>query len=77
MDESKVYTILLEIHKQMGVISSDISKVEIDLKEHMRRTAVVEANIEALNRSYYRLQGAFGLVSLLATCAAIYHYVFR
>ncbi len=74
MDENS-YKLLLAIHKEMGIISSDVAKIEVDVKEHMRRTAIAEGNIEVLHRAYYRLQGAFALVSFIATVTAIYHYL--
>lgn len=84
MDENqtKVFTILLEISDKIGTIRSDIGKIEGDLKEHIRRTAVAESRLDkvdeklsTLQKSYYMVQGAITLVSIIGVLAAIYAHL--
>jgi regulator of replication initiation timing len=86
MDETKVFELLINIHKEIGVIKSDISKIETDLKEHMRRTAVAEDRIEAterqlgkkiasLQKAHYMVQGALAFIGLIGVIAAIYNHL--
>lgn len=90
MDENqaKLFTLLIDIHDKIGTIRSDISKIETDLKEHMRRTAVAEDRIEAaerelskkiavLQKGHYMVQGAILLLSLLGIVAGIYNHISR
>lgn len=86
MDEP-VYKLLLEIHKEMGIIKSDIAKMEVDLREHMRRTAVAEdridrlsekhsAEITKLQKGHYMVQGALALITLIGVIVSIYTKLF-
>jgi regulator of replication initiation timing len=85
-DQAKIFTLLIEIHEKIGTVRSDISKIETDLKEHMRRTAVAEDRIEAterqlgkkiasLQKAHYMVQGALAFIGLIGVIAAIYNHL--
>lgn len=80
MDEKTVLEMLINITKDIGVIKADTAETKVGWHEHMRRTANLEGKFEALDqrtdkheRLFWMAAGALALVSLLGTCAAIYH----
>lgn len=82
MDDAKVYTLLLEMYKELGVIKSDVTKIEANLAEHMRRTAIAENRLDktdkkyaSLQKSYYMVQGALALVTIIGVVAGIYNHL--
>lgn len=85
-DQAKIFTLLIEIHEKIGTVRSDISKIEADIREHIRRTAIAEARIEAaereltskiaiLQKGHYMVQGALALLSIIGVVAAIYSHL--
>lgn len=71
--------ILLSVHKDMTVLKADMAETKVGLKEHMRRTAINEANSEhnrtqilSIQRQVWMVQGALAFVSFLALIAGIY-----
>lgn len=82
-DQAKIFELLINIHKEIGIVQSDIAKIEADLREHMRRTAIAESRIEAteralskkiegLQRGHYMVQGALALIAIIGTLVGIW-----
>jgi hypothetical protein len=85
-DQTKLFTLLIDIHDKIGTVRSDISKIEADIREHIRRTAIAEARIEAaerelsskiatLQKGHYMVQGALALITLIGVIAGIYSHL--
>lgn len=41
--------LVLEIHRDMGVVISQMAAIKEDVKEHMRRTAILETEVKYLH----------------------------
>jgi hypothetical protein len=66
--------ILLDLHKDMGIVKSEVSAIKVDLKEHMRRTALLEASLEKVKIDVTLAKGAIGLLGVLATIVSVLKY---
>lgn len=73
---------LIQINKDVAILSSHTEKVNSNLEEHMRRTNNLEGRMEVINttlgkheRLFWMGAGAVTLLTLLGACAAFYHNV--
>lgn len=57
--------ILLEMQKEMGVISAHVSEIKADVREHMKRTAILETEVKFLHRQAWVLYGVLLAVGTL------------
>jgi hypothetical protein len=65
MDEKKIVTeILLDIHKDVGALCIDVAAVKADLREHMKRTAMLETEIKWLHSQVWLAKGAIAFIAL-------------
>lgn len=69
MDELK--TDIRDIKNNVAEIKITLAKQHVSLEEHMRRTAILEAQLEPLKEHVAMTGGAMKLLALLATVAAI------
>lgn len=75
---NKVEDILLKLLDQQADIKAHMAEVKADLREHMRRTSILEVEIanlrgqdEKLHRQVYLVHGGLGLVALVGTIVGI------
>lgn len=64
--------LLFKMHEDLSVIKQDQSAIKVDLKEHMRRTAVIETEVKYLHKQIFIAHGAISFVSFVAILAGIY-----
>lgn len=62
---------IIEIHRELSVMVSDIAAIKVDLKEHIRRTNLHEIEIKYLKKHLYYAQGAIGLIMALGTLLGV------
>lgn len=60
-----------DIYEVLLPMKSDIASMKSDLKEHMRRTAMLEADVGVLKRGQWMFLGGITLLTVIATVAAI------
>lgn len=67
------------VHDKLDLIAADISSIkeiqvkhEENLKEHMRRTALLEKEVKPIVKHVAMVKGAGVLLSILAVVAGIY-----
>jgi hypothetical protein len=70
-----IQELLLSVHKDVTKLAADMQAVKVDLKEHMRRTAMNEVAIEYNRKNIYLAQGAVALVGFLATIATVWNRI--
>lgn len=76
MDNNElVKDILLDLHKSSAVVQSDIAAMKADLKEHMRRTHILEATQEILKRDVNMAKGAVALLTFSSVVLGILKYL--
>lgn len=63
--------LVIEIHKEMSVMVSDIAAIKVDLKEHIRRTNLHEIEIKYIKKHLYYAQGAIGLIMALGSILGV------
>lgn len=66
--ENKVDT----IKDHLGSMDATLQGQHISLKEHMRRTELLEKQVEPIKKHVDMMTGALKLLGVLATIAAIY-----
>ena len=64
--------LLLKMHEDLSIVKQDQAAVKVDLKEHMRRTAVIETEVKYLHKQIFIAHGAISFISLIALIASIY-----
>lgn len=62
---------ILEIRDRLSGIESRLTQYNTLLKEHIRRTELLEKDVAPIKRHVYMLQGGASLLALLALIAAI------
>lgn len=70
-DAELLKEILLDINKEVGKASADISAIKTDLREHMRRTAILETEIKWLHRQVWIAHGAILFLGFLGALIAL------
>lgn len=67
----RIETKLDDTNEKLGSIDSTLAAQHISLKEHMRRTAMLEKELKPIQKHVSMVQGALKLVSIIAMLAAI------
>lgn len=60
-----------DVSDHLSSIDVTLKGQHITLKDHIRRTALLEQDIKPIKRHVYMVQGALALITLLATIAGI------
>jgi hypothetical protein len=60
-----------DIYDVLLPMKADMAAMKTDLKEHMRRTAMAEADIQNLKRGQWMFLGGITLLTIAATVATI------
>lgn len=60
-----------DVSDHLAAIDGTLKGQHITLREHIRRTELLEAAIIPIKRHVYMIQGAGALIALLATIAAL------
>lgn len=64
METKLLHEIVVSMHRDVSIIAADIAGIKADVKEHIRRTAIAETQIERLQKGMYQAQGAIALITL-------------
>lgn len=59
--------VMLKIHQDMAIIQTDITAIKEDLKEHMRRTALLEGELKAVTKRVNLAHGAIIAIPAILT----------
>lgn len=54
--------ILLDVSKDQAVIKADIAAMKVDLKEHIRRTNILESKVAWVNKQIWMFYGALSIL---------------
>lgn len=71
MDDQRLEEKLDKMADHMAEMNVTLGKQSIILEEHIRRTDLLEKKIEPIEKHVHRVEGAFKLIGLIATLAAI------
>jgi hypothetical protein len=73
-----------EIENKIDRISDRLSKIEkhiavynMELKSHIKRTAILESKVDPLQKLQYKFAGALGLLSFLAILLTIVEIILK
>lgn len=75
MDDTRLNRIenkLDRVSEHISSIDSTLAAQHVSLKEHMRRTALLESDMKPVKRHVIAVNGIFKLIGLLATLGAGY-----
>lgn len=61
-----------DLDDQLATISTTLSAQHVSLKEHIRRTAVIEDELKPIRRHVYMINGALILLAALAGSEIVY-----
>jgi regulator of replication initiation timing len=75
--DQEIFELLLDLHKEVAIIRADQGSMKEDLREHIKRTALLEAELKRLHdqdigwlkKNVYLAYGAIGFISF---CIALY-----
>lgn len=72
MDDNELMKeILLDVHRGMGILGNDVAAMKADLREHMKRTAILETEIKWIHRQIWIAHGAIALFGVIGTAAGV------
>ena len=77
MSTDRIEAKLDSIQKDIGQINATLAAQHIEIKEHIRRTELLESRVEPIETQLTRLGGAFWALSGLAALAGIINAVFH
>jgi hypothetical protein len=64
-----------EVYDVLLPLRAEVSSIKTDLREHMRRTAMLEAQVDSLRKGQYMAIGAISFLTVVATVVSILKYV--
>ncbi len=70
-DKALVYDILKSTHQGVIETKADIKYIKEDLKEHMRRTAVLETELKFIHGKVNMARGAIAVLAVLLSIAGV------
>lgn len=65
------------ISEKIGSIDTTLAAQHVSLKEHMRRTSLLEEDMKPIKKHVHHVHGALKLIGLIATIAGIIEIVFQ
>jgi hypothetical protein len=65
IEEIKVVDLLMDIHKEMAVISANQAAMKADLKTHIKRTDLLEDEVKRLWKLVWLFVGALTILPVL------------
>lgn len=65
------FKLILELHKESAIIREVMAEVKADLREHMKRTAIIETELKWLHRQIWIAHGAIGLIGIIGGLAGL------
>lgn len=71
MDNSQL-EIILDIHKELSIMREHMGEVRADLREHIKRTAIIETEVKFLHKQIWLAHGALALLTLVGTVIVVY-----
>jgi len=71
MDENRVYNKLDKIEERLGSIDVTLIEQHISLREHIKRTNLLEKKLEPVEKHVIMVQGGLKFVGIIATLTAI------
>ena len=74
-DDKRLERIEVKIDKlsdHLGSIDSTLSAQHVSLKDHIRRTEILEENIVPIRRHFDMVKGALALITIIGTIVAIW-----
>jgi len=74
---TRIETKLDDLSDHLSSIDSTLSAQHESLKEHIRRTALLEEDIKPIKVHVNRVEGALKLITLMAAIAAVIELVHR
>ena len=57
--------LLLDMHQQTGIIREHIAGIQTDIKEHIRRTNIIEAELKWVQRQIWVAHGAILIIGAI------------
>ncbi len=64
-NSNEQFKLILELHKESAIIRETMAEVKADLREHMKRTAIIETELKWLHRQVWIAHGAIGLIGII------------
>ena len=61
--------LLLSIFEQNAIIREHIAGIQSDVKEHIRRTNIIESELKSVQRQVYIAHGAIAFIMFIAALA--------
>lgn len=71
-DMQFIHDMLVKLDIRMDSVDQTLVKHDMNLQEHMRRTAMLEEELKPVRRHVYMVQGVGAFLGLLAIAATIY-----
>ncbi len=68
---SRIETKIDDISDHLSSIDQTLAAQHVSLKEHIRRTTLLESDVAPIKKHVNRVEGALKLLTLIATIAAI------
>lgn len=66
-DNELMKEILLDVHRGIGILGNDVAAIKVDLREHMKRTAMLETEMKWIHKQIWIAHGAIIVVTMLGS----------
>lgn len=71
-DMQFIHDLLIKLDSRLDSVDSTLVKHDENLKEHMRRTELLEAEFKPVRKHVHMVQGVGAFIAILALLATIY-----
>lgn len=72
MDNRNDIELLLDLHKELAVTREHMAEVRADLREHIKRTAIIETELKFIHKQIWLAHGAVALLGILGTIISVF-----
>lgn len=70
-DDTRVVDLILDIHKDLAVMTAHMAEIKADMRTHIKRTDQVEVEVKYLHKQINLAHGAIALVGFAITLYAV------
>lgn len=58
--------LLLDVHRDISVINATLARIEVNVATHIKRTHLLEAKLESLEKWFWMANGATATLTVVA-----------
>ncbi len=74
-DDTRIVDLILDIHKDLGIMKEHMGELRADMRTHIKRTDQVETELKYLHKQISIAHGGIALVGLAGSIFTLIKYL--